>query len=309
MLIPVLAILTVMVVQTSVAQPASLCLRMVELGMYTRAVNEGKRLLKSGQKDYYTYSCLAEAYEGMGDYSLAIRHTLRMQQKATDKLQSLLTFIKLGHLYSLIANYDKSLESYNRALSISRNIAGDHKSRQMEVFVLNQMADTYRRGKDYAKAIAIYNQIFDLIEDNREKLRLMEKLAETLVLSKRYEDAIKVLDSALLLSADMNDMKAHARIRVNIGGIYRSMGERMKAYKSFNEGINTAQVIGDRFIQAVAYEQLGEMELEELNLESAEKNLRTAKELYSLERKRAEVRKVGEKLELIESFKKLKSIF
>lgn len=305
MLTLILVVLMLMVVQSSIAQPASLCLRMVELGMHTRAVTEGERLLKSGYRDYYTYSCLAEAHEGVGNYDLAIKYTLRMQEKATSKLQRLLTFIKLGQLYSLTANYDKSLESYRRALSISKDI----RSTKMEVFVLNQMAEIYSKVKDYGKAIASYNKIYDLLEDNREKLKVMEKLADTLVLTRKYEDAIKVLDLAMMLSIEVNDMKTLTRTHINMGGVYRSMGEKAKAYKSFNEGIQTAQIIGDRFMQAVAHEQLGEMELEELNLENAEKNFQTARELYSLEGKRAEVKRIREKLEIIESFKRLKHVF
>ncbi|MDW8033210.1 MAG: hypothetical protein RMH93_06645, partial [Aquificaceae bacterium] len=67
--------------------------------------------------------------------------------------------------------------------------------------------------------------------------------------------------------------------------------------------------IGDRLMQAVAHEQLGEMELEELDLEKAEKSFQTARQLYSLEGKRAEVKRIGEKLEIIESFKRLKHAF
>ncbi|MCS7308351.1 MAG: hypothetical protein NZ526_07370 [Aquificaceae bacterium] len=302
MLTLVLVILMFVGAQSSIAQPASLCLRMVELGMYARAVTEGERLLKSGYRDYYTYSCLAEAHEGMDNYSLSIKYTLRMQERATSKPQRLLTFIRLGRLYSLIADYGKSLESYNRALSISMDI----KSTSMEVFVLNQIAETYRKMNDYEKAIISYNQIYNMLEDNREKLKVMEKLADTLVLTKKYEDAIKVLDLAIVLSIEINDMKALTRTYINMGSVYRSMGERTKAYQSFNEGVQNAQVIGDRLMQAVAHEQLGEMELEELDLEKAEKSFQTARQLYSLEGKRAEVKRIGEKLEIIESFKRLK---
>lgn len=302
MFLYMLVLLLTVSVHTSVAQPASLCLKMVEMGMYDRALAEGNRLLRAGYREYYTYACLTEANVGVKNYGLALRYALRMQERAKANPERLVALVKAGEIHTLMGSYGKAVEAYEDAIRLAKTL----RSTSMEVGILKRLAEVHVRAGDYKRAVEVYYRISSTLEEGREKLKLLEKLADVLTMSRRYEEAINTLTLVTQLAEDLKDMGALAKGYINRGGVYRLKGDPSSAYLDFKTGVNIAISIGNRYMQAIAYEQMGELDMENLNLEEARKNLQTARELFLLERKRAEANRVGEKLELVEMLRKLK---
>lgn len=294
--------LSFIMVSLSFSQPASLCLKMVDLDMEERAIKEGETLLKMGQKSYYTYMCLVEAYMDMRDYPLALKYAKRMQEKAKSQLQAFYARIKLGEINFLLRNYPEAVEHYRSAVSIAESMS----SEPLEILALRRLAEVYTGHGDYNKALKIYFNLSNKVEHEKAKLDLLEKLADVLVAIKRYDEAVNALNLMLELSQQFRDFDTLARTYINLGDLYRRKGEYDVARENFKRGAQTAESIGNRTLQALAYEQMGAMDIERLNIEEARKNLQIAYQLYKQEKRSRDYRRVAEKIEFAERLSRIR---
>ena len=120
---------------------------------------------------------------------------------------------------------------------------------------------SFQQGK-FEKAISSLVKAADLYanEDKPDKqLEALTHLSRAYESIGQYQNALKYLDSALLLSKESGDLGKIASILDSIGNVYISTGHEDKAYRYLKEGLDMAEGMNYPGLSAVILNNIGNL--------------------------------------------------
>ncbi|UCE37634.1 MAG: tetratricopeptide repeat protein [Thermoplasmata archaeon] len=151
-------------------------------------------------------------------------------------------FERLGEVYNLIGDYDKSLESFNSALELTKG----NKNKIAEIKA--NIGRIYRKKGEYNESIRKLTEALDLVknEGGKEEALVLEKIGMTYLRRGDYKRAFEYLEKSLEIGEIIGDQKDIATCLKNIGCMYWSRGEHEKALKNFEKSLKIHDKIGDQ---------------------------------------------------------------
>jgi CHAT domain-containing protein/Tfp pilus assembly protein PilF len=217
-----------------------------------------------------TLSNLAGIYDELGQYSKALKyyeqslHLYReLNQKLISENQKLSnrtgegkTLNDIGKVYQSQGQYSKSLEFYQQALAIFREI--DDKAGQRTA--LNNIGLVYSVQGQFSKALELFNQALATVNsmDDKAGARIILYNIATLHRNQRqYPQAIKFYQQALVIAQEMSDLLGQETTLTGIGAVDFAQAQYPQALESYQQALAIAQKIGDRAGEATILGNIG----------------------------------------------------
>ena len=214
----------------------------------------------------------------MGKLDIAFSHSLEALSYIKDQPQPealIGAWYTLGWAYYYSGDYPASLEFGLKSLKLAREI--EHKER--EAWCLDLVASTY---KDPSQAIQMYKDALDIFENLgalEGQSRILNNWAYTLMESKEYASALEMAQKSLEL-AKRGELKGDViNVAATIGEIYTGMGEYSEARSKLREATLLFDTHGRDISSVYILVDLGQVHLEQNELDQAEQVLNSALEL------------------------------
>ncbi|HMG94459.1 MAG TPA: tetratricopeptide repeat protein [Chryseolinea sp.] len=186
----------------------------------------------------------ANAYLHLGNYARAMQFyqaAIQGAQKLSDSISLSASQGNVGIIHYYQRNYDGALTQYLKALDEFPSIkAGDKRSKVRKANLLNNIG-------------VVYDE------------------------TKRYEDAGRYYNEALLLARDANDPEVIANILNNQGTLFKDLGNNDLAFKHYGEAMELRKNQNNKFGLTRSYHNIGQFYFNQLkNFDSAEFYLKKA---------------------------------
>ena len=181
----------------------------------------------------------------------------------------------LGWAYYYSGDYPAALEFGLKSLKLSREI--DLEERQ--AWSLDLVASTY---KDPTQAVEMYREAFDILqklESIEGQSRILNNWAYTLKESEEYEGALEMAHRSLDLAKQANLKGDVINITATIGEILTSMGKLSEAQTKLHDATLLFDEYGRDISSVYILVDLGQVYLEQNNLDQAEQVLYNALDL------------------------------
>ncbi|WP_298551657.1 sensor histidine kinase [uncultured Algibacter sp.] len=137
----------------------------------------------------------------------------------------------LGIVFDELEQFDQAIKYFELSLKLKKSLEGDFE--RSKGLTLNNMLKVYRRSGNYDLAIKKYNQIFDnkkLIQEHPEVYVLaLGNYANTLYLSKNYEELPGLYLKALRISDSINDKYNSIIIHQHLAEYYNDLNQKDSA--------------------------------------------------------------------------------
>lgn len=270
------------------------CFKRLEAGEPFSALRYGERLLEAGNKDYSTYLCMGRASYELRNYPLAVSYLSRALAQSRSQLERFVPLVYMAMSYERMGDRGKAIENYRRALEIAKGVGGD-----LYISVLRALGELYEREGNYAEALKLYMEVLDASSKEEDMLWATERMGMVYARMGRYEEALKVLDKALQIANSDGNASAVSRVLTTIGDVYMQMGQPDRAVGSYEEAIRYAKASGNPILEAGLREKLGDAYLSKGDLRASKESYETALAIYERERNRQRMRRVQERIQLI----------
>jgi diguanylate cyclase (GGDEF)-like protein len=178
----------------------------------------------------------------------------------------------LGWVYFYLGDYPASLEFGLKSLKLAREI----ENQEREAWCLDLVASTY---KDPAQAIEMHQQayaIFEKLDLIEGKSRILNNWAYALKESKECEPALKMANRSLELAKQGNLKGDVINVTATIGEILTDMGKLSEAQTRLGDATLLFDEYGRDISSVYILVDLGQVHLEQNNLDQAEQVLYSA---------------------------------
>jgi diguanylate cyclase (GGDEF)-like protein len=214
----------------------------------------------------------------MGNLDTSLSHALEALSYLKDEPypETLIgAWYTIGWAYYYLGDYPASLEFGLKSLKLAREI--EHQ--EWEAWCLDLVASTY---KDPAQAIEMHRQafaIFEKLELVEGKSRILNNWAYDLKESRQFNDALEMAQRSLNLARDEKLKGDVINISATIGEILTEMGQYPEAQSKLREAMQLFNEHGHDISSVYILVDLGQVHLEQNNLDEAEQVLYSALEL------------------------------
>jgi diguanylate cyclase (GGDEF)-like protein len=181
----------------------------------------------------------------------------------------------LGWAYFYSGDYPAALEFGLKSLKLAREI--EHPERI--AWCLDLVASTY---KDPSQVIEMYNESYDIFEKLgiiEGQSRILNNWAYSLKESKEYERALELAQKSLTLARQANLKGDVINVSATIGEILTGMGKYSEAQAKLSDATSLFDEYGRDISSVYILVDLGQVHLEQNNLDQAEQVLHTALEV------------------------------
>ncbi len=164
-------------------------------------------------------------------------------ENSTDKRQLALTFNEVGKLYRKTKDLDRSLENYDKALSIFRSLADSGGI----AMIMNESGVVFEYKQDYEEAIRRYKTSLEINRIRKDSVGIsyaLNFLAGVYVLQKKYTDAEEMMLQVIETRSNLKDTFGLALAYTDMGALYNAKGDLNKAKLNLEKGNAIAQQIG-----------------------------------------------------------------
>ncbi len=215
---------------------------------------------KIGQVTALNELALVDRNEGRYTKSLSkLKEALIISEVISDSVCMAKTYISIGDVYSVLLNYDKAIDNYNKAYELN-NIAHNY---DIEITSLDRIGNRYMdKGGSlsdtdfFYKAIEIYEKAKDISIERNQKTYYISTcvaLADAYNILGNKTNSIKHLNKSLqysnisLKAAAENKLTSYEGISyLNLGEAYTSMKQSKKAIENFKLAEEKYKEIGDK---------------------------------------------------------------
>ncbi len=229
-----------------------LCFNYLKAGDYQRAIEAGKRVVRSYGWLVDSYFCLGIAYDAAGELNLALSSLKEAERLAKVKKDLAVIYNRIGIVYNNMGDPDNALLYYNRYLSLSKEI-GDRKG---ESTALNNIASIFEQKGELDKALSYYEDSLKFKEE-KDKATTHNNIAIVYDKKSNYEKAISYFQRAIKIYERYGDYDGTAKAILNMGDTYRRMKDFSQAEYYLNEGLKRIVKVGNKYWEATGYYYLG----------------------------------------------------
>ncbi len=192
---------------------------------------------------------IAATYKSLGNYPKTLdlyNRAISLLQKAGNRSVEAEILNQISFAYDELGEKQKALCSLNQALMLQRA----SKDSRREAFTLNNIAGIYASLSDYQKALDFYNQALVLqrqVKDRPQEAVTLKDIASVYSLLGDYQLSIDTYNQALEISKQIGDRTTVARTLDNIGTVYRSTPDYQKSLDYYNQALKLWREQGDKF--------------------------------------------------------------
>ncbi len=199
--------------------------------------------------ELWAISAIGIVQAKMDDYEGALKS---LEQASKLKAQTGITPARsqeidyyLGEIYEGFGDYERALESYLQALSMSESRGAD----VLVGRIYDRIGTIYFRTEEYAKAKEFLEEALRTHQETgsleMQKIELI-RLGDIASKMNDLEKALKYQQRALALTRDTKDRKSEARTLTRIGTLNQSMGKPRSALEDYKEAMGIRSELGDR---------------------------------------------------------------
>jgi tetratricopeptide (TPR) repeat protein len=198
----------------------------------------------------------------LGDYRAALaecREAMRLRRPLDDPPLLARTLNNLGLVLQYLGRFGEAERAFREALAINRR-EGDAESEAINLSNLGLAATSAGR---YTRALALHAQAAALAERHAGEPWATEQLQvarvnQGVVLEKlgAYREALALYRQALA-GADLLPPADRAALEVNVGVVYRNLGDPVRAVEAFERAAAIYRELGDEAALANAWVNLG----------------------------------------------------
>ncbi|KAK6633700.1 hypothetical protein RUM44_004307 [Polyplax serrata] len=202
------------------------------------------------------YLNLALAHERMGALERALtfaRHSL--YNECSQCRTAGLVHVTVGSVYLEMANFSKSLTSFQQAHKIATSLPDS----KLELQVYIGLSELFGRLQDADKSASYAAKAYDLSRslqpgdlNTRHHRNALLQMASSLCKQGELGDAHDYCGEATKFALLSGDQATYARSIRIMGDIYRKKSDINKAFRQYESAINTSTSMGDRLCQMQA---------------------------------------------------------
>ena len=189
--------------------------------------------------------------------------------------------IHQANAYLHLGNYARAMQFYQAAIQGAQKLSDSIRlsASQGNVGIIHYYQHNYEGAlNQYLKALDEFPSI--KVDDKRAKVRkanLLNNIGVVYDETKRYKEAGRYYDEALLLARDANDTEIIANILNNQGTLFRDLGNNDLAFKRYREAMELRKNQNNIFGLARSYHNIGQFYFKQIkNFDSAEHYLKKA---------------------------------
>lgn len=224
-------------------------------GEYSKAIallNQSlEQMVKQGDKrgELWAVGAMGIIQAKMEEYEVALKtlekaSRLRSQIGVTPARSQEIDY-HLGEIYEAFGDYERALESYHQALSLSETRGAD----VLVGRIYDRIGNIYFRTEEYSKAKEFLEEAFRThYETGALEMQKTELIRLGDIASKMndLEGALKYQQRALTLTRDTKDKKSEARTLTRIGTLNQTVGKPRGAMDDYREAMSIRSAMGDR---------------------------------------------------------------
>ncbi len=205
-----------------------------------------------------TNTNLGNIYADKGDNPKSIQYynkALSLAESVKDQKNTAYIQKNIGTLYGSWKQFDKALDFYNKALKTSEII----KDEILTADCYNNIGIIYEQQEKFDKATEVYQNALGLYKKsgNKEGIAMAESnLAIVYKLQKKYNLSLEHNKKALEISEEINDKWTTAATLNNIGNLHREMKNYPQSEEYTLRGLKLAEEMDAKEIIVMAYETL-----------------------------------------------------
>jgi tetratricopeptide (TPR) repeat protein len=199
-----------------------------------------------------------------GHYRLTIQMHEQLQGHLKVPLIDAVSKFVLGSCYRSLGELPAAIRLYEYALAVSREI-GD---RDLEGFLLDNLASTNTERREYGRAVELYQQALAIareIGDLRREGVALSNLASAYVELGQTDQAAELYWRALDIARETGDRDGEGTVAGNLASTYAELGDHRRAAELYQHALGVARETGDRSREGVvlnnlasAYVELGQ---------------------------------------------------
>ncbi len=210
-----------------------------------------EQMVKQGDKrgELWAIGAMGIIQAKMDDYEVALRNLekasrLRSQIGVTPARSQEIDY-HLGEIYEAFGDYERALESYHQALSLSETRGAD----VLVGRIYDRIGNIYFRTEEYSRAKEFLEEAFRThYETGALEMQKTELIRLWDIASKMndLEGALKYQQRALTLTRDTKDRKSEARTLTRIGTLNQAVGKPRASMEDYREAMTIRSALGDR---------------------------------------------------------------
>ena len=210
----------------------------------------------------------------------ATRDTIKMNYLLKKSLEfeyfegAAFAYNKLGASYRNISNYQKAIESHEKALEYSRK----SNNIELEVISLNMLGVVYRRMDAIRSALDYHKEALDIIESQEV---LTQELKYNIAVSqnsmgniylalKQYNLALNQFNKSLKIEQELDNKLGLAINNQNIGFAKEKLGSLNEALKYYEKSLDYNNQINSEIGQVICYNSIGKIYIQKEIYDKAE---------------------------------------
>jgi tetratricopeptide (TPR) repeat protein len=244
---------------------------------YPRAIESGRRAVKTSTKDNSAYFCLGNALRKSGQLIEALDAYKQAERFSSKKIDLMYIYNAIGLTVEMKGDFDSALNYYERSLGFARELEqGD-----MERNSLNNIAGIFKENGQLDKSLAYYRKSLDLAVNEQSKSINYNNIATVYEAKGNYTSAIDYYQKSIDISLRYGDYHGAATSLINLGGCYRLKGDYTLAENTLLDGLERIRKAGDKFWEGVAYKFLGTLNTKTGDRVTARKYFKAALEVFN----------------------------
>ena len=174
----------------------------------------------------YIRNELGDVYKELGSFSealLAYGQAFSLYQQLSDRKSQIIMLLKSASVFAYLDDQDKRI----RVLSLAEQMGTDLNDPEVQVLILNDLAESFR---DYGGIVEAVEKYLEALKISRQ-ISKKNAIFPLISLSDFYMDwmgeytrALHYLDEALTLAKEIGDRESESNILLGIGKIYLRIG-------------------------------------------------------------------------------------
>lgn len=190
--------------------------------------------------------------------------------------RQILIFVTYAGLYERKNKFEKAIEYYNEALSLTR----EFEDRRWETFVLTKIAKIYEKKRNFDEALKYFEEALEASLEEKDKALIYCNIAKIYLNRGNYQRAIEFLNMGIKIGEEVKDSQSMGICMITLGEIYKEIGNFQKAEVLLKEGLKKVLEAGDETYEAIVYENLGSLYLYIKNINLAKQYFIKAYHIY-----------------------------
>jgi tetratricopeptide (TPR) repeat protein len=242
-----------------------------------RAIESGKKGIKSSSGDTNAYYCLGDAYYQSGELKLALPVMRQAEQLARGKSDLMCTYNILGLILVHMGEEEQALQEYNRALSLAQELS----EKAYESSVFNNIAGIFKDRGQLDKALEYYQKSEALTSGENEKSSVYNNIAMVYSAKGESEKAVDYLKRAITIDEQNGNYHVQAQKLLNLGSVQTDMRQFSEANNSLFSGLEKIRKVKDSYWEGVAHVYISSLYESMGNIPLARKWQKAAVEIYT----------------------------